>query len=480
MIRYVSTRGGVAPTPFDRVVLEGFAADQGLFVPQRLPRLSVHDLQRLQPLSFPELAGEILSLFIDPASVPRADLDRLVSQSLAAFSTPEILPLRPLAETPDTWIMELFHGPTLSFKDLSMGFLIRVMDYFLEKEGRHLNLLLATTGDTGPAAAHAVAESRFIDCWPLYPAGGISPEQERQMTGLQTDRVHPVRVSGCPDGVNDLDLVIGKIFGDVALKEKLHLSSVNSINWCRVMFQAVHYFYGYFRVCDALDDSVVFSVPCGAFGNMFGGFLARTMGLPISGFVCAVNRNQALETLFSTGLLKQQPLCETLSPAIDIIVPYNFWRYLYYIAGEDPAKTAAWMACFEKTGELQLPPDILEKMSRTHKAISISDETTLATIRRVWATEGYLLDPHSAVALAGAERLSAAFGPAAKTVCLATAHPAKFPAVIGRAVDYPLPQHAFHPSLSTSSDRSTLGGSCPLPDLYRYLVSEIGKRSSHG
>jgi len=480
MIQYLSTKGGVVPTPFDRAVLEGFAADQGLFVPQTLPRLSTQELMRLKPLSFPDLAGEILSLFIDPELIPRADLDKLISSSLAGFSAAEILPLRPLKKTPDTWIMELFHGPTLSFKDLSMGFLIRVMDYLLKKENRHLNLLLATTGDTGPAAAHAVAESEAIDCWPLYPAGGISLEQEGQMTGLQADNVHPVRVTGCPDGVNDLDLVLSEIFGDAALKEKLQLSSVNSINWCRVMFQAIHYFHGYFRVCDDFEETVVFSVPCGAFGNMFGGSLARMMGLPISGFVCSVNSNHALETVFSAGLLKQEKLCQTLSPAIDIIVPYNFWRYLYYIAGQDPARISIWMERFETTGELQLPPDILEKMSRYHTAISVSDETTLTTIRRVFETESYLLDPHGAVALAGAESCASIFGQSIKTICLATAHPAKFPNVITRAVGSPLPQQAFHPSLLTSATCPPEVKSCPLLELHRYLVAEIEQRNSHG
>jgi len=480
MIQYVSTKGGVPPTPFDRAILEGFAADQGLFVPQTLPRLSEQELMRLKSLSFPELAGEILSLFIDPEMIPRADLDQLVSSSLSGFSAAEILPLHPLKKTPDTWIMELFHGPTLSFKDLSMGFLIRVMDYLLKKENRHLNLLLATTGDTGPAAAHAVAESEAIDCWPLYPAGGISLEQEGQMTGLQADNVHPVRVTGCPDGVNDLDLVLGEIFGDAALKEKLQLSSVNSINWCRVMFQAIHYFYGYFRVCDNFEETVVFSVPCGAFGNMFGGSLARMMGLPISGFVCSVNCNHVLETVFSAGLLKQEKLCQTVSPAIDIIVPYNFWRYLYYLSGQNSGRICTWMERFETTGELQLPPDILEKMSQYHTAISVSDETTLATIQRIFETEGYLLDPHGAVALAGAESCASIFGQSVKTICLATAHPAKFPNVIAQAVGSPLPQQAFHPSLQMLSIRPPEAKSCPLPELYRYLVAEIEQRNSHG
>jgi threonine synthase len=480
MLPYVSTKGGVPPTSFDRVVLEGFAADQGLFVPQTLPHLSAEDLLRLKPLSFPELAGEILSLFIDPKLIPRADLEKLISRSLAGFSATEILPLCSLRETPEIWIMELFHGPTLSFKDLSMGFLIRVMDYLLKQENHHLNLLLATTGDTGPAAVHAVAASEAIDCWPLYPAGGISPEQEGQMTGLQADNVHPVRVTGCPDGVNDLDLVLGDLFGNATLKEKLQLSSVNSINWCRVMFQAIHYFYGYFRVCDDLDETVVFSVPCGAFGNMFGGFLARMMGLPVSGFVCSVNRNHALETVFSTGLLKQEKLFQTVSPAIDIIVPYNFWRYLYYIAGEDPVRIGTWMERFDTTGELQLPADILEKMSQYHTAISISDETTLATIRRIFESEGYLLDPHGAVALAGAESRAAIFGQSVKTICLATAHPAKFSAVMMQAVGDPLPHQAFHPSLHQLSIRLPEAKSCPLPELRRYLVDDIGKRTLHG
>ncbi len=452
MIKYISTRGGIDPVNFDEALLQGFARDGGLFVPQTIPILSKDQLKTFSKLGYTELALEICSLFIDPGIIPRADLRHLINKSFAGFEHPDILPVKPMNTDPSLFIMELFHGPTLSFKDIAMGFLINTMDYLLQKRKKRLTLVLATTGDTGPAAAHAAAGKKTIDCWPLYPRGMITREQERQMTTLGAANVHPVGVENCPDGGDDLDLVVARLFADPILQKKLNLSSVNSINWCRVMVQSIHYFYGYFQVCGTIGDPIVFSVPSGAFGNLFAGYLARAMGLPVTGFICANNANKALHTAFSTGVFKKENLKQTLSSAIDIVVPYNFWRFLYFTTGCDPKKIIGWMDKFQQTGEIHLDPKSAAAIQDGYASVSVSDSDTLTTIQNAFTGKvPYLLDPHGAVAVAAAKMLRANYSSDTRIICMGTAHPAKFPEITARTLDQTIPSQAFHPSLVNAS-----------------------------
>jgi threonine synthase len=452
MIQYISTRGGIDPVNFDEAVLQGFAGDGGLFVPQTIPKISRERLKELSGLKYTDLAFEILSLFIDPGIIPKKDLRQLIHRSFAGFGHPDILPLQPLGTDPSLLIMELFHGPTLSFKDIAMGFIINTMDYLLQKRRQRLSLILATTGDTGPAAAHAAAGKKTIDCWPLYPKGMITLEQEQQMTTLGAANVHPVGVENCADGGDDIDLVVAKLFADPIVKKELNLSSVNSINWCRVMVQSIHYFYGYFQACDTIGDPVVFSVPSGAFGNLFAGYLARAMGLPVTEFICANNANKTLHTAFSTGVFRKEDLQQTLSSAIDIVVPYNFWRFLYFTTGCDPKKITAWMDRFQDTGEIRLGKEDLAAIQYGYASMSISDQDTLALIRDSFGGKTpYLPDPHTAVAMAAARDLKAGYPSGTRIICLATAHPAKFPGIIAMALGPDLPKQAFHPSLVSAS-----------------------------
>ena len=223
MIKYVSTRGGISPVAFDEVVLSGFAADGGLFVPETIPRISKAQFKDWSKLSFTDLAFELLSLFIPRSIIPDADLKILIDDSYRSFERPDVVDMVSLCEQDRIVVMELFHGPTLSFKDVAMGFLINVMDYLLEKRDEHLSIVLATTGDTGPAAAWAAAGKKTLDCWPLFPRGMITEEQERQMTTLNASNVHPVGVENCKDGGDDLDSVVARLFKDPELKEKLNL-----------------------------------------------------------------------------------------------------------------------------------------------------------------------------------------------------------------------------------------------------------------
>ena len=472
MTHFLSTKGGVAPVDFETAVLQGYAADGGLFVPEAIPRVAPEKLQQWSGLNFEDLAFEILSLFIDRSIISADELKLLLHNSFKTFEHPQVVPVVPLGTRRGLYVMELFHGPTLSFKDMAMGFMVNCVDFFLQKKDSRVSLLVATTGDTGPAAAHASAGKQTIDCWVLYPRGMISEEQERQMTTLEAPNIHAVGVDGCPNGGDDLDLVITQMFADEGLKKRLQLSSVNSINWCRVMVQTVHYFFGYFRVVDTVGERVVFSVPSGAFGNLFGGYLARMMGLPVETFVCANNDNATLHRVFSSGEFAKKDLKQTVSSAIDIVIPYNFWRYLYFACGCDPNKIRQWMSDFQNHGRVQLDPHTASEVKKGFTSTSITDEQTLFTMASVYKDhDGYLLDPHAAVAVAAAGKLSSEFNPDTKVVCLATAHPAKFPDAIRKALtlDGPLPEGATHKSIEAAKDLFQRCRSCDCAQLTHAL-----------
>ncbi len=480
-IRFISTRGHIEPVSFDTAVLQGFAPDGGLFVPDRLPEFSKEDLAEMQHVSYIDLCSRILSTFIDPVIIPPQDLDLLIRESFKGFSHPDILPLVPCPGHRNLYILELFHGPTLSFKDIAMGFLVRTMDYLLAGQDRRLNLILATTGDTGPAAVHAVAGLSTIDCWPLFPKGMISPEQEGQMTGIRAANIHPVGVTHCPGGGDDLDRVVLRLFKDPERKDRLNLSSVNSINWGRVMVQSVHYFYAYFRICERtghkVGDPIAFSVPSGAFGNLFAGYLAREMGLPVQTFICAVNANQTLYRTFTRGVFQPAPLISTCSSAIDIVLPYNFWRFLYFASGRKCEKIEAWMDELNADGRFELDAETRKVINQGFQSASVTDELTLNTIREYFRSDpSYLLDPHGAVALAGALSLQTDGG--TPVVCLATAHPAKFPDTVARALELPqgrvFPEKADHPDLIRVPDNEANLSICALGSLEDYLTDAIG------
>ena len=455
MINYLSTKGGIAPVDFESAVLQGFAADGGLFVPDRIPRLSTTTLKQWSTLGYVDLAFKILSLFIDRSAITANQLSELLNSSFSAFTHPQIVPV--VQPTPDKtlFVMELFHGPTLSFKDVAMGFLINTLDLFLKKRGERATLLVATTGDTGPAAAHAAAGKQSLDCWVLFPNGLISEEQQRQMTTLEAANVHAVGVDNCSDGGDDLDIVVTNLFADKNFKRQVNLSSVNSINWGRVLMQAVHYFYAYFQVADSVGEKIAFSVPTGAFGNLFGGYLARTMGLPVQTFIIANNANATIHRTLTQGAFTKHVLKQTVSSAIDIVVPYNFWRYLYFVAGQDHDRLCQWMARFNQKGSTRFDTATLDALRQGVMTTMVKDAQTLDTMANIYRQHGYLLDPHGAVALAGANQVMPDLAPETKVVCLATAHPAKFPDVVRKALgtDDALPDAACHSSIQQAAGR---------------------------
>lgn len=450
MIQFVSNKGGGKPVDFETAILDGFAADGGLYVPEVLPKITKEQLSTWKGLSYVELAFEVLSLFIDHAILSEGELKMILKTAYAPFEKKETIPLYPLESRKDTYIMELFYGPTISFKDVGLAFLVNLVNFFLERKKEHLTLVVATTGDTGPATAYFTAGKSNLDAWVLYPKGLITEEQERQMTTLPHANIHPVGVSNCPEGADDLDLVITKLYANKPFKEKLKLSSVNSINWGRVMMQTVHYFYGYLQVVDIVGEHVNMSVPSGAFGNLCAGGIAREMGLPIKYFVVANNNNACLHRIFSEGHFSKEDIIATASSAIDILVPYNFWRFLYFRTDKNTENIRKWVDQFNATGTVTFDTQTFESYSKGFKSYSATDKETLDIINEIYNSENYVLDPHGAVSVVAADRLKEQLGNE-KLICLATAHPSKFPEIIKQALHTNiLPKAATHPSIETA------------------------------
>ena len=479
MTSYLSIKGGCEPVSFETAILDGFACDGGLYVPNRLPVISVEVLNSWKDLSYRELAFEIASLFIDSSIISHKDLKGVVDKAYVDFEKNEVVHLHRLKSRPQTYVLELFHGPTLSFKDIGMAFLVNLFNLFLSRKKEHLSVIVATTGDTGPAAAHFISKTSTMDAWVLYPREGITLQQERQMSTLYNPNIHAVSVSGCPNGGDDLDEVIRNLYADKQFKEEVRLSSVNSINWGRVMIQMVHYFYGYLKVVDSVGEPVNMVIPSGGFGNLCAGSLARLIGLPVKYFGIANNRNACLHRIFTKGEFALAPLQHTVSSAIDILTPFNFWRYLYFIIGQDASKIKEWSDEFDAHGKVSFGMEAFERYSAGYVSTTVSDDRTLNTIKNVYQSERYLLDPHGAVAVAGSEDLKERLGEE-KLICMATAHPSKFPKVIQSALGTEvLPEQARHGSIEQAKDMCSRTYSSDYPGFEKALRHVMRQRCEH-
>ena len=453
MLQYVSNKGGGGePVDFETVILDGFAVDGGLYVPEFLPKISKEQLEKWRYLGYVDLAFEILSLFIDRSILTKKELKEILNTAYAPFEKKEIIPIHKLTSRKETYIMELFYGPTISFKDVGLAFLVNLINFFLKRKKEHLSLIVATTGDTGPATAYFTAGKSNLDAWVLYPKGLITEEQERQMTTLPHANIHPVGVLNCPDGGDDLDAVITKLYANKPFKDKVQLSSVNSVNWGRVMMQMVHYFYGYFQVIDTVGEKVNMAVPSGGFGNLAAGSLAREMGLPIDTLIPSNNNNACLHRIFSEGIFSKKPIIESVSSAIDILIPINFWRYLYFVIGKDGKKIQQWMDEFQQTGSVQFDATTFHNYKKGFLSYSATDEETFRVIKEIYEAEEYLLDPHGAVSIVATDALKKELKET-KLICFATAHPAKFPDTILQALEVDeLPEAGTHHSIEKAKN----------------------------
>ncbi|MBF0454879.1 MAG: threonine synthase [Magnetococcales bacterium] len=429
-MRYISTRGGVSPVTFSEAVMMGLATDGGLLLPDRIPTVDGQTLAKWSQLSFPDLAKEVIGLFMEEDDIPASDLAKLVDRSFASFSHPEVTPV---VSVGDRYILELFHGPTLAFKDVALQFLGNLFEYILAKKGGQLNIIGATSGDTGSAAIHGVRGRAGIKIFILHPRGRVSPIQERQMTTVQDDNVYNIAIEGTFD---DGQAIVKQLFNDLDFKESYQLGAVNSINWARILAQIVYYFYAWGQVGKSTLQPVTFSVPTGNFGDIFAGYMAHRMGLPVEKLLLATNRNDILSRFFNTGTYQAGEVFSTISPSMDIQVSSNFERYLYYLLDEDSAQVKELMEQFSQEGSFGVSDAVLAKSKPLISARAISEKETKETISSVYKKDNYLLDPHTAVGVCAAEGIVGA-------ICLATAHPAKFGQAVmdasGQEPELPLP-----------------------------------------
>ncbi|MFO7813052.1 MAG: threonine synthase [Pelovirga sp.] len=427
-MKYCSTRGQVRDLSFSDAVMMGLASDGGLLLPQKIPRLSEQQLQSLSRLDYKDLAHEIISLYA--SDLPVEDLRNLVDKSYAVFDHPDVTPV---VKQDDLYILELFHGPTLAFKDVALQFLGNLFEYYLVQQGKKMNIVGATSGDTGSAAIAGVRGKDNINIFILYPNGRVSAVQEMQMTTVADANVFNIAIDGTFD---DAQTIVKDIFNDAHFKQLHALGSINSINWVRVLAQIVYYFYAYFRVVEKTGGKQVqFSVPTGNFGDIFAGYMAKEMGLPIPQLILATNANNILSRFVKQGDYSLATVHQSLSPSMDIQVASNFERYLYYLYDGDTAKVLVAMNGFKADGKIRFEGELLKRIQRDFIAATIDDPATLEQIATFYQKTGYVLDPHTAVGVAAAMKL----GAGAPCVCLATAHPAKFPEAITRAIGAPPP-----------------------------------------
>jgi len=424
-LTYVSTRGQAPELGFADVLLAGLARDGGLYVPSSWPSITVGDLDRFSSMPYADVAAEVMWPFVE-GSIDRDVFVAMVADTYATFDADEVVPLTDLGD--GIWLAELFHGPTLAFKDVALQLVGRLFDHELTRRGEKVTVVGATSGDTGSAAIEALRDRESAEVFILHPAGRVSDVQRRQMTTVAASNVHNIAVEGTFDDCQDL---VKALFADDGFRDTRNLSAVNSINWARVMAQIVYYVTTTTRLGGGAGRPVAFSVPTGNFGNVFAGYGAQRMGTPISQFVLAVNRNDILTQFLTTGTMTIGEVHPTSSPSMDIQVSSNLERLLFEIFGRDGSAVAELMARFRSDGTVSVEAARLDLLAEHWSAARVDDERTAATIATLYDERGVLLDPHTAVGLAAAREMRA--DPAVPMVVLGTAHPAKFPAAVEAA-----------------------------------------------
>jgi threonine synthase len=433
-LRYISTRGGGGALGFVEVLLQGLARDGGLFVPERWPVFAPGELAALRGKRYPEVATRILAPFVG-GEIASSALAEMAEQAYLGFDTPDVAPLVPLG--PNEFLLELFHGPTLAFKDFALQLVGRLFEHVLAARHERLTILGATSGDTGSAAIAACAGRAGMEIFILHPRGRVSEVQRRQMTTVAAANVHNIAIEGTFDDCQDL---LKAAFNEPGLRDRLKLSAVNSINWARVAAQIVYYVWAWLR-CGAGGEPVAFAVPSGNFGNVYAGYAARAIGLPVLQLIVGSNRNDILTRFFAARDMAMRPVEPSLSPSMDIQVSSNFERLLFDLLDRDGAAVAAAMAEFRRSGRMPVGEAAWRQARAVFDAARFSDEETLAWIKRIHDETGRLLDPHSAIGVAAgrAGRRDAA----SPLIALATAHPAKFPEAVAKATGTApaLPQH---------------------------------------
>lgn len=434
-MRYISTRGTAPAMNFEQVLLAGLASDGGLYVPENLPRFTIEQMQSWIGLPYHELAFHVMRPFV-AGSISDADFKAILEDTYKVFAHKSVAPLRQLDS--NEWVLELFHGPTLAFKDFALQLLGRLLDHILTKRGERAVILGATSGDTGSAAIEGCRRCASVDIFILHPHNRVSDVQRRQMTSAISDNIHNIAIEG---NFDDCQEMVKASFADQAFLKGTRLVAVNSINWARIMAQVVYYFHAALQVGAPLR-SVAFSVPTGNFGDIFAGYLARNMGLPISQLIVATNRNDILHRFMSGNQYFKETLHPTLSPSMDIMVSSNFERLLFDMHGRNGALVNQLMDNFKATGKLAVDQDRWVEVRKLFDSLAVTDEQTCATIAQVYKESGELLDPHTAIGVHAARECRRSIS--VPMITLGTAHPVKFPEAVEKAVpgkELQLPAH---------------------------------------
>ena len=427
-MRYVSTRGAAPVLGFEDVLLAGLARDGGLYVPETWPQFTADDIRALRGLPYSEIAVRVMLPFLG-GSIGEDEFRAIVRDAYASFDHAAVTPLVQI--DPTSWVLELFHGPTLAFKDVALQLLGRLFDHVLAKRGQRVTIVGATSGDTGSAAIEACRDRQNVDIFILHPKGRTSEVQRRQMTSVLSSNVHNIALDGTFDDCQDL---VKAMFNDGAFRDRMGLSAVNSINWARIMAQIVYYFTAAVAL-GAPDRKLAFTVPTGNFGNVYAAYGARSMGLPIETLVVGSNSNDILARFFASGSMVAAPVVPTLSPSMDIQISSNFERLLFDLLDRDGSAVTEALNRFRTEGKFAVTDAQLARALAIFSGHRVDEAATMATIAEVWKCSLYLLDPHTAVGI-GAAKAAVVAGrvdPSVPMVVLATAHPAKFPDAVEKA-----------------------------------------------
>jgi len=465
-VRYISTRGTAPALGFEDVLLTGLARDGGLYLPEQWPQITHEEIADFAGKSYEDVALRIMGPYVG-GEIPDADLAAIIGDACATFRHRLVTPLVQVG--PSDWILELFHGPTLAFKDVAMQVLSRLMDRALARRGRTATIVGATSGDTGGAAIEAFRGREAIDIFMLFPEGRVSDVQRRQMTTPTEANVHTIAVQGTFD---DCQNIVKALFNDLALRDRLGLAGVNSINWARLMAQIVYYFTSAVAL-GAPGRTMSFAVPTGNFGDVLAGYAAKRMGLPIDRLVIATNVNDILARMLENGRYERREVAATFSPSMDIQISSNFERLLFELTGRNAERVTGLMRDLAQGGGFALTQGELGQLKDGFDAARTDEATTLATIRALETATGYLADPHTAVAISAAGRVPRR--PDVPMITLATAHPAKFPDAIRRAVGRAPPEPETVARQRTLAERVTV-----LPNDAGAIARHVSARARAG
>ncbi len=422
-MKYVSTRGNAPVIGFEDVLLAGLAPDGGLYVPENYPQFSAAQMREMRSLSYAELAGEVMAPFTE-GCLDKTDLIEIARQAYGGFSHTAVAPLKQIGDA--MWVMELFYGPTLAFKDYALQVVGRMFDTVLKRTNRRVTIVGATSGDTGSAAIESCKGCDHLDIFILHPHNRVSEVQRRQMTTTIAPNVFNIALEGTFD---DCQSIVKALFSDEDFRSKHSLSAVNSINWARIMAQIVYYFRAALAL-GAPDREVSFAVPTGNFGNIFAGYAAKRMGLPIKKLMLGSNENDILPRFLETGVMEKRDVKPSISPSMDIQVSSNFERLLYEMLDHDAKAVSHLMETFKYERSYHVSAPVLERVRNIFAGVRCSDEETKSEIGRIYKASGEIVDPHSAIGFAAAEKFGEKDVP---SIVLATAHPAKFPVPVREA-----------------------------------------------